>query len=101
MMWLPFLALLVSPAMSREKYLCVADQSTGFKWDGSNWVVSKFKADEKYIVREVEEYDGPNGKVNYEVVELGQKSPKHHCFSDHPEKTPSPSWLPKVGVRMP
>jgi hypothetical protein len=98
--WL-FLGLLASPTFALEKYLCVAEQSTGFKWDGSNWVIAKFKVDDgKYVVREVEEYDFLGDNINYEVLKLGEESPKHHCFRSPPDKTPTNSKFPKPDDRM-
>ena len=66
---------MASPALALEKYLCVADLSTGFK--GSNWVIANFKAYKKYIVHEFEERDEPIGKVNYEIVKLGKDFPRY------------------------
>jgi hypothetical protein len=69
------------PAVALEKYLCVADQSTGFKWSGSDWVIAQFQiASEKFVVREVDEYDSVSGKVNFEVVKLGEDLPASTAF---------------------
>src|SRR5262245_65466236 len=77
LVWMPLLAmLLVSPAAALEKYLCIADQSTGFKWDGSEWVTASFRIDNmKFVVYEV----AGNAEVNFEVKQVGEEFPRHSC----------------------
>src|SRR5688572_20825623 len=79
------LLIFASPASALEKYLCVAEQSVGFRWNGSAWEVSRFKVDDdKYIVKEVKEYGLLNDQVNFEVTKLGQEFASHHCFRNPP-----------------
>ena len=60
-------------ASAPERFLCVADKSAGFKWDGSEWQNVRFHPDGKYVV--VRE----NGKVV--VTALGKATPEYVCES--------------------
>jgi hypothetical protein len=67
-------------ATAKETLLCVADKSTGFSWNGSEWVSSDFKVKNlKLLVKAVDEYKFGDRQVNYEVSEFGSTTVKHHC----------------------
>jgi hypothetical protein len=70
-------------AMAKENLLCVADKSTGFSWNGSEWISSDFRVSNlKLLVKSVDEYKFGVLQVNYEVSEFGSTSVKYHCHRD-------------------
>ncbi|MET4519453.1 hypothetical protein [Bradyrhizobium sp. I1.7.5] len=58
MIRLLFAALIVSvmtaPASAAETYVCVGEQSTGFKLTGSTWERAGFLANEKFVISQGE-----------------------------------------------
>lgn len=67
-------------AYGLEKYLCVADQSAGFKWTGRKWDQSTFTIDkDRFLVEEVKERSGLKGKVNYIVKQIGSDKELYEC----------------------
>lgn len=61
-------------------YLCVAELSTGVRWNGNNWETSTFYTEkEKFVVRYVEGHGQDPTPYNYEVVRLGDEAPIHLC----------------------
>ena len=50
---IPILFLLVSGVANAEKWLCIEEQSTGFRFNGSEWVVSNFKLRKFLIIKDL------------------------------------------------
>ena len=74
---IPILFLLVSGVANAEKWLCIEEQSTGFRFKDSEWVVSNFKLRKFLIIKE---------KSGYWVEEFGTKKPifrpDHYWLTD-------------------
>jgi hypothetical protein len=69
------------PALAQENLVCIANKSTGFAWNGSDWVSTDFRIDQKkYMVKSVPVYSTSEGQVNFEVSEFGNDFPSHRCF---------------------
>lgn len=66
-----------------EQYLCVAEDVTGFAFDGADWKATDFKADQKYIVKLTQHYDAVMEKnAPAAVFQLGKQYPWFYCRSD-------------------
>jgi hypothetical protein len=77
---LALVGLSVAAHAEPGSYLCISDLSTGFRPEGKEWRVAKFKVEnERFIVKAVPEYEWQPNKVNYEVTQFGDKSPLHRC----------------------
>jgi hypothetical protein len=77
-------ALVASPstAAEMEQYLCVADQSTGFKWEGNRWVSQSFNVqNDRFVFQEVPERKGlvSSDDVNFIVKRLGSADELFQC----------------------
>jgi hypothetical protein len=54
------------PASALDKYLCVADKSTGFKWNGMEWAYTNFRIEnDRFIVEQIDRppIGGPIGML--------------------------------------
>ena len=56
-------------------FLCVADQSTGFKWNGSEWQDARLHSDEKYTVT----WNGSR----FVFTAAGEPNPEYECESTY------------------
>lgn len=83
------ISALTSPALASEKYLCVAEKSTGFQWNGSGWDIVKSEVDKTpYVVREVDVYSYASKKLtNFEVWQSATALPQHRCFRTRSNST--------------
>lgn len=72
------IAILTNGA-NAQSYLCVADQSTGFRYDASSksWLNAKFKTDDKFLVKPSTE-EG----FKYEVSQFGLSAPLFSCRNE-------------------
>jgi hypothetical protein len=66
----------VSSTSFAEKYICLADIVTGFRYSETSekWVQTKFIADDKYIISESD-----SESYAFKVVEIGSKYPLANC----------------------
>ena len=66
----------VSSTSFAEKYICLADIVTGFKYSETSekWVETGFLADDKYIISESD-----TERYAFEVVKIGSKYPEANC----------------------
>lgn len=78
------LFLLLSINCFAESYVCIAEISSGIKFDTTfnKWSQSGFMADEKYIVTKNQEKYMTN---NYVVVQPGDTYPSYRCTEDFNE----------------
>jgi len=72
----------VSSTSFAEKYICLADTVTGFKYSETSekWVQTKFIADDKYIISKSD-----TESYAFKVVEIGSKYPVANCAEDFGE----------------
>jgi hypothetical protein len=77
MMRFLFATLIVSvmavPVSAAETYVCVGEQSTGFKWSGSAWERAGFLANEKFVISQGET------QSDYVVKQTGSDKIVHYC----------------------
>ena len=68
--------LLVSAAYGEEKYICIAEKTTGFRYDEQKkeWQRAFFKTDNKYILSKC-----PGSDCAYQLVGIGEKNPISTC----------------------
>ncbi len=69
-------------AQNLEKFSCVADQTTGFKWDGKKWVVGTFPVSaEKIVIEEIAPVKSAidDRVFNYAVKKAGYSAPVYQC----------------------
>jgi hypothetical protein len=75
-------ALLVSATnvgASAESYVCVADHSTGFKWNGNSWEPARFSVDrKKYVVTDATDDARAAGHTHI-VKEISSNRIVHRC----------------------
>jgi hypothetical protein len=75
-------ALLVSATVvgaSAESYLCVADYSTGFRWNGNAWEPARFSVERnKYVVTDATDEARAAGYTHI-VKEIGSNRVLHQC----------------------
>lgn len=73
----------VMEAYCEEKYLCVAELSTGFKYDRDEkkWEQADFKAGSKYIIGKTDEVEEKlfDKKFVFKVSQLGDNDSKYFC----------------------
>src|SRR5215471_15725628 len=63
-----FVALVVGhQAIARDRFLCIAEQSTGFRWDGQRWTIPQTIVHEKFLVEEVRSQQIDGKTYNFEV----------------------------------
>ncbi len=85
-----FLCTLSFPALA-ESYLCIAEQSTGFKYSkqSKEWSATVFSTDNKYVIRTTTKDDVIIADMykgaNYIVHQLGESFPIFFCrgFNEH------------------
>lgn len=84
--WLGLFVFLgfVDVAVAADQFLCVSEQSTGFRWKNGSWRQEDFKVGEKYLVVAVPEYEHFGEKVNYEIRTFGSDKVEHRCRGDDP-----------------
>ena len=71
---------------AEERYLCVAEKGTGFKWDGKSWVTTVFDvATDKFLVQRVPRETVLGVVWNFEVKRLGSDEIFFSCFG--PDET--------------
>ncbi|WP_334375140.1 hypothetical protein [Bradyrhizobium sp. AZCC 1719] len=63
---------MVGPVSAAETYVCIGEQSTGFKWNGSAWERAGFHAD-KFVISQGET------KSDYVVKQPGSNRIAHRC----------------------
>lgn len=84
--WVASLSLLVATSVwAQERYLCVAEMSTGFAFNKQNksWHSTTFKTDEKFIVRKPLPADGAGlQKSAWLIAKLGDTFPTSSCEKD-------------------
>jgi hypothetical protein len=80
---LSFLAILLpTPVFAIDKYLCIADKATGFAWNGSAWVTTAFKVEEKrYLVGDADprQTQALNHTEPVAVTVFGESFPSIWC----------------------
>lgn len=61
----------------QEKYLCVSDRSTGFRYDESSksWEQARFKANRKYIISKSDDKE-----YTFKVIRIGENYPICYCM---------------------
>jgi hypothetical protein len=62
-----------------DKYLCVAEQATGFSWNGKRWIITSFRVEEKFMFQEVEPKGTIGGEYSFIVGKVGEKYNKFQC----------------------
>jgi len=64
---------LPTSVLAQEQFICLGNKATGFKWDGKNWVVSRFNGDEdKFLVQEITPKELSGETVNFEAKKRGE-----------------------------
>lgn len=93
----PFAQFADAPAAAardEQAYLCVAEKSTGFRFDGHAWQLANFKIDDdKYVVKPATKKfreNSPNAR--WVVIRLGDEAPMSVC-GDFAEN----GWLTTCG----
>ena len=80
------LFLLIPFEFTAEQYLCIAEQSSGFRFDETtkSWKSAIFKTDHKYILRNKKEGDSKFFDAEYKLVvtEVGFDYPICICTDD-------------------
>jgi hypothetical protein len=73
--------LAAGTASAAERYLCIADKSTGFKWNGREWASVNFDVSGvRYIVQETtEERRRVNPQSQFTVTKMGEKDTIFTC----------------------
>ena len=71
--------LWAQPSSALEKYICAAEKSNGFKWNGKDWVHTSFRVDAKYLVEEVTPQIYLAERYNFTVTHFGAKNPEFRC----------------------
>lgn len=69
------LGLMCGPARSAQQFLCLGDKSTGFKWNGTEWAITKFSTkDDRFILQEKQKPLVWQGRTfTYEVKRFGDR----------------------------
>lgn len=74
-------ALLISvtaPGASAESFLCVADYSAGFKWNGKTWEPARFGVEQKYVIADATN-DARAVGYTHIVKDIGSNRVAHRC----------------------
>jgi hypothetical protein len=69
------------PALAQEQFLCIPDQSTGFRFSDGRWARVGFRTEEKYLVRRAKE-DEARLPAKWVVIEVGNDFPMTWCEDD-------------------
>lgn len=71
--------LVASPTRaSSHSSLCIADLSTGFSWNGSEWQHARFNVkDDRFLIEETD--PTTNYGYNYVVKQIGSKETANQC----------------------
>lgn len=68
------------PAAAMEKYICVGDKSTGFRWDGKAWGMAKFNVStDRYLIEEIKPETVFSQTFNFHVKKFGSDKIEHRC----------------------
>ncbi len=71
-----------SAAQANDRFSCVADQTTGFKWDGKKWITATFPVSaDKIALEEVAPIKSSTDdrEFNYVVKKVGYSAPVYEC----------------------
>jgi len=79
------LLILISGATFADQYLCKEEHAAGFRYEKSGWVATKFKADEKFIIKKPRP-KGSDSKMAYVITILGREYPYGWCNTDFNER---------------
>ena len=71
----------VGTALALEKYICIAEQTTGFWWNATTkaWEQAKFKGGDKWLIEELVPTKVLSRTFNYQVKKFGQDVAQHLC----------------------
>jgi hypothetical protein len=73
-----------------DKWLCIADAATGFKYNNGSWPSANFFVKEDRYLVSKKPYGGDEKDLRYAVTRFGDKSPEAYCDKDSPN---SLSWI--------
>jgi hypothetical protein len=64
-----------------ERLICIADASTGFKYEQGNWSIRNFNVqNERYVVAPLDDNSPRRPRFNYKVTIVGGGALDHNCY---------------------
>lgn len=68
-------------AQSQETLICLADLSTGFRFENGNWNIARFTTgNDRFLVRPLTDNERVNSSFNYIITRIGESTPSHECL---------------------